>query len=61
MPRKAKKASKDAQSILLNFKVKAKDARKIRANARKYANGNVSLWLRQAGIEHIPKSLKALP
>lgn len=40
---------------LMNLRVTRKDRKQLAAKARKYANGNVSEWLRRAGREFQPK------
>lgn len=39
-----------------NFKVKEQDLELIRKNANRYADGNVSHWIRHAALNHIPKN-----
>lgn len=61
MKRKAKKTKvtikKPAKekSPLVNFKASPKELRALNSNAKKYANGNLSLWLRHAGTHYVPK------
>lgn len=43
---------------LLNLKITAVDKRRINANARRYAGGNLSAWLRHAGIAFKPGKLR---
>ncbi len=40
---------------LINFKVTAAEKKKIVALAKKYAGGNVSLWLRYASMNCTPR------
>jgi hypothetical protein len=41
--------------VLINVKLDKKVLDAIGAQARKYAGGNVSLWLRYAGVHCVPK------
>jgi hypothetical protein len=54
-PVKLKKTYK-AKPHLVNFKVTTEELKLLTAKAKKYAGGNVSFWLRHAGLHHIPKS-----
>lgn len=49
-----KKKSTTKSLTLLNLKVDGKDRKKLLEMADKYANGNVSAWLRYAGSNHVP-------
>lgn len=40
---------------LVNLKVLRVSLKKLNAKAKKYTGGNLSLWLRYAGENHIPK------
>jgi hypothetical protein len=51
---KIKKPAKE-KPVLVNLKVMKKELKALTAKARKYAGGNLSLWLRHAGTNHIPK------
>jgi hypothetical protein len=53
----AKKAAKKAVSALslLNLKVSKADRDALNAQAKKYAKGNLSAWLRFAGTQFKPK------
>lgn len=42
----------------MNFKITTPERRRILAKAKKYAGGNLSGWLRQAGLNHDPVKLK---
>lgn len=53
--KKLKKPVK-AKPKLINLKVPNADLALIAKKAKKFAGGNVSLWLRHAGIHHVPKS-----
>lgn len=46
---------KKAALKLINLKVDSKDRKAIEAAAKKYTGGNVSEWLRLAGIQYKPK------
>lgn len=41
---------------LINLKVPNADLALIAKKAKKFAGGNVSLWLRHAGINYVPRS-----
>lgn len=41
--------------VLINVKTQMNEKKKLQQNADKYADGNLSLWLRHAGLHHIPK------
>jgi hypothetical protein len=47
--------AKKPKPKLQNLKLHGPEYEAIKANADKYANGNISLWLRHAGIHHVPK------
>lgn len=49
------KKPKKAKPSLINLKVDKKSLNAIIARAKKYAGGNVSLWLRYAGMTCTPK------
>jgi hypothetical protein len=51
---KIKKPVKE-KPVLINLKVLKADMELIVNRAKKYADGNVSMWLRYAGSNHIPK------
>lgn len=40
---------------LINMKILEKDLKVLIARAKKYTDGNLSLWLRHAGLHYIPK------
>jgi len=40
----------------INFKVNENELMKIRENAKKYTEGNISRWIRYAAIKLEPKS-----
>lgn len=40
---------------IVNVKVKEGARKRLQANARKYAKGNLSAWLRHAGLRYVPK------
>lgn len=39
----------------VNFKVSLADKKRLHAQAEKYTNGNLSAWLRYAGVMYSPK------
>ncbi len=50
------KKPKKIKPVLINIKVTAKEKKKLQAVADKYTeDGNLSLWLRHAGLYHRPK------
>lgn len=49
-----KKSKAKEELIALNFKVNVQDEKKIRELAKRHANGNLSAWLRMAGLWYIP-------
>ena len=54
--KKAKlKAKKPKRLPLINLKISSRDRKLVLANAKKYAGGNYSAWLRHAGIHYRPK------
>jgi hypothetical protein len=42
------------KTILINIKIRPSELKKIRENAEAWAGGNLSEWLRFAGIRHKP-------
>lgn len=40
---------------LLNLKVTAEERKALVQNAKKFAKGNLSLWLRYSGLNHVPR------
>lgn len=53
-----KKKEPRSEWSLMNFKITTPERRRILAKAKKYAGGNLSGWLRQAGLNHDPVKLK---
>lgn len=53
MKRKKKITRKPCDVTLVNFKVSLKDLRKIKRNAKKYTEGNMSAWIRYAAMNCI--------
>lgn len=51
---KIKKPAKP-KPTLINLKVYEEDLKALMARAKKYTGGNLSLWLRYSGLNHIPK------
>lgn len=49
------KRPKKEKPTLINFKVVKSDLKAIEARAKKFAGGNLSLWLRHAGLKYTPK------
>jgi hypothetical protein len=54
MKRRLRKESKD-QPQLVNLKVTKKEKRMLQALADSYTAGNLSEWLRYAGLHFIPR------
>jgi hypothetical protein len=52
---KAKKKIVKNGLKIVNLKVNGKDRKAINALAKKYAKGNLSAWLRHAGLRYAPK------
>lgn len=52
--RRRKAAVSRKKLPLVNFKASSKDQKKIRANAKKYAGGNFSAWMRHASLNYRP-------
>jgi hypothetical protein len=53
-PAKAAKKS-GSQLKIVNMKVGSKDRAALNAMAKKHAKGNLSAWLRHAGLKYVPK------
>lgn len=47
---------KKAETTLINLKVTSEELKAIRGRAKRFANGNVSRWMRFAGLNHTPRS-----
>lgn len=59
---KAKKvASKKEKLDVINLKITRADRKAIQAMAKRYAKGNLSAWLRAAGLEYIPSRKRPVP
>lgn len=52
--KKKKAAAKVEKLEVINLKITKRDRKIIEALARKFAKGNLSAWLRCAGLEYIP-------
>lgn len=48
-----------SQLKLMNLKASSKDRAAITSLARKYADGNISAWLRTAGMNYVPNKRRA--
>lgn len=55
---KTAKKSKIEKDTLINFRAKNSEMKKIKANAKKFADGNVSLWMRHAAMKYNPVVVK---
>lgn len=53
-------AKKIKKEILVNFKVNEPEYRELLKRAKRFSKGNLSFWLRYAGMSHTPskKELK---
>lgn len=51
---KIAKKQKVEPAILINFKLTLAEKKVLLEKAKKYARGNLSLWLRYAAINHQP-------
>lgn len=49
------KVIKKSALVLVPIKIHPKEIRAIKAQAKKYAQGNFSAWLRHAGLRYRPK------
>ncbi len=49
-----KKTKKAAKLTLCNFKISDEDLEKIQKNAKRFADGNLSRWLRASGKNYVP-------
>lgn len=45
---------KKEKLTLINIKVSEKDRKRLMIQAKRYAEGNLSAWLRYAGINYVP-------
>lgn len=50
----------NSELSLLNIKTSTRDRKRLIINARKYAGGNLSLWLRHAGTKYVPRKSDVL-
>lgn len=58
----SKKKAKAHKSLdIVNVKMTSADRRRMIANAKKWAGGNVSAWLRYAGKAFTPKRGEKIP
>jgi hypothetical protein len=46
---------KKVELEMIVMKITSKELRQIKALAKKYADGNLSAWLRSAGLGYIPE------
>lgn len=56
----AKKKRKKSKLSLINLKVTEAERRELSAFAKKYADGNLSAWLRHAGRKYRPKKTEVI-
>lgn len=56
MPKKLKTIKETEDKKLINFKATEEEEKAILANAKKYAGGNMSAWIRFASQNFIPKA-----
>ncbi len=52
---KIKPMKADAEFIIVNFKATPAEKKRIKANANRYAEGNISLWMRYCALHCVPK------
>lgn len=58
----AKKSKPKKEKLpVINLKITSADRKAILANAKRYAKGNLSAWLRAAGLEYIPPKKRPVP
>jgi hypothetical protein len=50
-----KKKSKKAELKHVHIKLTEKELKDLMEKANNFAGGNLSLWLRHAGLNHVPK------
>ncbi|MDH4163310.1 MAG: hypothetical protein OEW15_11575 [Nitrospirota bacterium] len=55
MAKKKAPAKKNNEATLVPIKIHERAIREIKANAKKYAAGNFSAWMRHASIHYKPK------
>lgn len=48
---------KKEKLTLINIKVSEEDRKLLMSQAKRYADGNLSAWLRYAGIHYVPFSV----
>lgn len=54
MKKKAKRKNYPTKLKIINIKAKASERKALLAMAKKYTDGNLSLWLRIAGLKYTP-------
>lgn len=54
-PKQKKKVVLIAKAILVPIRIPKVQLMKLKAQAKKHAQGNLSAWLRHAGLRYIPK------
>lgn len=59
--RKSAKKSKKPEAKLINLKVSVVQEKILLAKAKKFANGNLSSWLRYAALNYNPARLTPVP
>jgi len=54
--RQAKKSNGGSKLGAVNVKMTSADRKRLTANARRYAKGNLSAWIRHSGQRYTPKA-----
>lgn len=52
--------TRDRREVPLNVKLSKKEKKAMEQNAKRFANGNLSLWLRYAGVNYVPRRSDSL-
>ncbi len=55
------KKKKPKLLAMINVKTPPETRARLQAQADKYANGNLSAWLRHAGLQYTPKKGESVP
>lgn len=46
------------KQTIINFRITKEEEQKLLKLAHKYTEGNLSAWIRYAGLHHVPKKKK---
>lgn len=61
-PAKISKVVKTGSELkIVNLKLGGKDRAALKAQAKKFTKGNLSAWLRYAGLQYVPKRGEQIP